>query len=219
MRIGHFSLLIPEGREGGSGHVSLQHGQTYTLRLGNHSHLRCDAEITIDGKPGGGFRVGSNQTITLERPQNDTGRFTFLLRDSADGSAAELAGVSQSDLGLVQVRFRPERYTPPQHILGVGHLRTIGAGRQSMGGAHSTGGATRGFDDGITTSDCDFAAAAPGGTGLTGHSGQTFYTVTNLDYDLAAEVVITLRLVSSNEAAVRPLAAVRQENPIPPPVG
>jgi hypothetical protein len=212
MRLGNFSLLIPEGYEGGSGHVRLRHGQTYTLRLGNHGSLRCDAEVTVDGKPTGTFRINGNNTITLERPENDTGRFTFLLRNSAEGQAANLSGVPEGDLGLVQVRFKPERYyqPPPQNIVRPVsmHEPTVTGGTTPDWGGNAiektSGGICRGM--------------SAGGTGLTGQSGQTFYTVANLDYDPTGEVVISLRLVGSEEASVRPLVAAQRSNPVPPPV-
>ena len=48
MRVGNFSLMIPEGIERDSGHIVLPHEQVYTLRLGNHGNRRCDAHVWID---------------------------------------------------------------------------------------------------------------------------------------------------------------------------
>lgn len=106
MRIGNCSVLIPEGRERGTGHVGLLHAAVYTIRLGNHYHDRdLDAEVSVDGKPVGLFRVCRSDNLTLERGISDNGRFTFLragTEDAADAGEAEIAAV---DRGLVQVRF------------------------------------------------------------------------------------------------------------------
>lgn len=47
MRVGNFSLLIPEGRERDSGHVEMQHNTQYQLRLGNHYHDKPCPRFTI----------------------------------------------------------------------------------------------------------------------------------------------------------------------------
>jgi hypothetical protein len=213
MRVGSFSLLVPEGRERDSGHVEIPHGQVYTLRIGNHLGRRCDAEVTVDGKPIGGFRVESFQTITLERPGHDTGRFTFYKAGTSEAQAAGESKVASDDRGLVQVVFRPEK-TPPAPPPRVGHVHPMGmsAGPQyqsdevktsggiirprSMGGGQSCSAfpdAPAGFE---TYGGASPTSASPGVTGLSGQSRQRFYDVAPVEFDPTECVTITLRLVA-----------------------
>jgi hypothetical protein len=215
VRIGNFSLLIPEGREAGSGHVNLRHGEVYTLRLGNHGPVACDAEVEVDGKPVGCFRVHARGSLLLERPSHDRGRFTFFRADSAEGAAAEAGTVSREDKGLVRVRFRPARQRARGSAedgawLAAGNYAKDGGTTADWGGDEEKTG-------GILSAGHTLKARSAGVTGLTGQSAQNFVTVGNLDYDPAGEVTITLRLVCGGEPAVRPLTACRG-NPAPAPV-
>lgn len=237
MRIGNFSVLIPEGREHGSGHVALPHNTQYVIRLGNHSSPRCDATVEVDGKEVGSFRINGYGNLVLERSVNDTGRFTFFRADSTEGASAGAGEITADLRGLIKVTFRPERYANPVPRVGGMHLcnaggtpRMGGAGGQSVGGwsTQQYGEMLRGVEKTcggiLPTNQCDMggsygapAGAAAGVTGLTGSSNQTFYEVPNLDYDQAGEVVISLRLVEATNA-VRPLQAVQRGNPTPAPV-
>ncbi|MCI5131037.1 MAG: hypothetical protein D3904_05815 [Candidatus Electrothrix sp. EH2] len=73
MRLDNFSVEILNGRELDSGYVAMKHDTKYALRLSNFGDLRCDAEVEIDGKPVGVWRVPSNKQIVIERPVHDTG--------------------------------------------------------------------------------------------------------------------------------------------------
>lgn len=107
MNLHDYSVSIPEGRSSGDGYVQLEHGTVYTISLGNSGLHPCDAEVSIDGGPVGVWRVDPRSTITLERPVNDTGRFTFY---NAGTQEARLAEVSNGpNAGLVTVVFRPGR--------------------------------------------------------------------------------------------------------------
>lgn len=214
MRVGNFSVIIPEGRERDTGHVALNHSQQYTIRLMSHSHRRCDAEVTVDGKPVGTFRLNSHDSMTLERPSHDTGRFTFYQADSGEAAQVGVAGIASPDRGLIQVRFRVERqYERPKHL---GSIRTCGMNPQSQ---PSYDGATcnRGGEREEKTSGGIFVGAqncAAGVTGLSGQSQQSFYSVAPLDYDPSEETVITIRLVVGDNGP-RPLTAASRANPVP----
>ncbi len=204
MRVGSFSLLIPEGVERSNGYVGLAHATQYTVRLGNHGHRRCDAEVWVDGKPIGTYRVNAGCTVTLERAAHDAGRFTFFRAESAEGGAAGAAGVDAPARGLVQVIFRPERQAVRLNNV---RARTCGGpGPQSV-------------PKGVTEYEERTAGGlVPGVTGLTGHSNQAFVEVPDLDHDPAGEVTISLRLVA-DAGGVRELAPAPRANPVPPPVG
>lgn len=107
MKFGDFSASIPQGRETYDGYVVMMHGTVYTLVLSSSFAERCDAEVEIDGKTVGVWRVPPRGRITLERPVNDTGCFTFYKFGSEEGRDAGL--VASDKLGLVSVTFKPEK--------------------------------------------------------------------------------------------------------------
>lgn len=208
MRVGSFSVLIPEGRERETGYIELPHGRVYTLRIGNHDHRRCDAEITIDGKSIGAFRINANQNVTLERSADDSGRFTFFKADSGEAASAGIAKIDNVSRGLLQVVFRPERRSPGNVVRTMGMSTTMDCGSGEREDKTS-GGLLSAF----APQNC-----AAGITGLTGHSSQGFTSVSNLDYDPSGETTISLRLVA-DMGGVRELRESSRANPVPAPVG
>lgn len=109
---GPYEICIPQGLPRASGHILIAHRQQYTIILRNRASLRCDARVLVDGKEVGCWRIGGNSQIEVERPVNDTGRFTFYMLGSTE---ARRAGLSASDaLGLVTATFMPE--LPPQPV-------------------------------------------------------------------------------------------------------
>jgi hypothetical protein len=109
---GAYELCIPQGLPRDTGHVLMSHRQQYTVILRNRSQLLCDAQVAIDGKVVGCWRIPRNGHIELERPVNDTGRFTFYMLGSKE---ARQSGLTAADaVGLVTVTFMPER--PPRPI-------------------------------------------------------------------------------------------------------
>lgn len=218
MRVGSFSVMIPEGKERETGHVVLEHGTQYRLRLGNHHHRRCDALVLIDGKEIGMFRVNAGSSVTLECSALDKGKFTFFKADSKEGEQVGSILVATSDRGLVQVTFKVEKKQNPHQGMtyDTATLRSRGPGGQSMVGSdYPTPTSYEGemkTCGGILTPQ-NFGMAA-GVTGLTGQSNQSFYEVPNLDYDPAEETVISLRLVA-DVMIPRPLTTVPKSNPVP----
>lgn len=229
MQIGNFAVTIPEGHEKEDGYVHMKHGTQYTIVLRNHyQKRRCDAEVSVDGKVVGNFRVDENQSIHLERAPHDHGRFTFYKADSSEAGQSGVDKVSHFQRGLVQVRFRaekprvdtesayPGRYTTGQHT---------NCTRRSF---DEEGGST--YSRGVTGSSledvrlCSARNAAAGMTGLSGHSNQKFTTVVDLDYDTGTETVVTLRLVHSEPVYSVPstgpheLTPAPRSNPVPEPV-
>ena len=214
MRVANFSLLIPEGRERDSGHVEIAHGKVYTLRLMNHWQERaCDAEVVIDGKPVGTFRVDAGRSVTLERPAHDDGRFTFYEATSGEAQAAGAGKVSVGERGLVQVRFRPGKPIR-SHVLE-GMVLCSDKGTRPRGGV---GCQSAGNDVSLECLSAEQTVKA-GVTGLSGQSGQRFVTVADLDYDPAHETTVTVRLVALPSGPRELTAAVSRANPVPSPVG
>lgn len=211
MRVGSFSVLIPEGKERDSGHVQLAHETKYQIRLGNHGNVRCDAEVSVDGKSVGNFRINAPGFLTLERPSHDIGCFTFFKADSAQGQAVEASEISRNDRGLIQVVFRPEKKS-------AGWEKTAGGLTGILRSADKSGWNTtvqpRSFN---TFAGCGTNATA-GVTGLTGQSSQSFHEVPNLDYDPNNETTISLRLVADIYEARKLTPAQPKSNPTPQPV-
>ncbi len=214
MRIGNSSLIIPEGREWESGHVGLPHGRQFTVNMRNHWHDRaCDAELTVDGKDCGGWRICAGGSVTLERPANDTGRFTFYKSDSTEAAKSGVSEVASEQRGLVVVRFRPEHKRTRSSVLHMTqnvNVKGCGGGMSSLRGMPvETANLSH-----TTTDCCDEEKTSGGITGLSGHSDQRFSTVSPLNYDPNEEVVITVRLVCVED--VRPLQSVTpRSNPVP----
>lgn len=101
-----FEAVIPQGGRRRLGGVELAHGTTYSIRLSNASPRRCDARVEIDGHLVGVWRVPPRSVIEVERPVNDTGRFTFYRLDSLE--ARQLSLQDHEVLGLITVMFFPE---------------------------------------------------------------------------------------------------------------
>ncbi len=212
MRVSNFSVQIPEARERDSGHAEIPHGTQYTLRIGNYSSRRCDAEVVVDGKPVGGFRIDAYETITLERPAHDTGRFTFYRAGTSEASAAGEGKITTDDRGLIQVTFKPERYyerPTPTVMPRIGHLSAFPQHKQKTSG---------GTTETSANEPREFTCNSPGVTGLSGQSQQSFYNVSPLSYDLNDVVTISVRLVAAEVGPRELTPANRQGNPVPSPL-
>jgi len=263
MYLNGFSVRVPEGNEKeASGYVEIDHNTQYTLQLRNQRNSRCDAEVNIDGKHVGTFRLGAYGSLRLERSADDNRRFTAYLRDSEEGHEVELDSVSKSDLGLIQVVFKPEK--KPMHIKKKRKIaKNISSLKDSLPGIWFGKDRERGFsiesnDDEVpdneyvdsfnisrednipqnmyqisrednipqnmyqivTNSIQCFAAKGlkAVGTGMSGHSDQSFYDVPALSYDDDAITTISLRLVGRKRKTRGPLKPVQKSTPIPPPV-
>lgn len=197
MHLGNFALEIPQGHELDSGYVEMRHNTKYTLKLSNNDKRRCDAEVEVDGKLVGIWRVQSNNYIIIERPSHDDGCFTFYRLDSPESQKANL--VENDKLGLVSVLFKPEK----PYIAPTVHYSTSDSGMR-----YSTAG----------SGDIRYSTApSPGGTGLSGRSEQQFRTVAPLDYDQDSFVQIHLRLVCVNDKLHEPRPLTPVSSPVPPP--
>lgn len=210
MFLNNFSLRIVGGDEVPGGYVQMQHGQTYQLSLRNDHSTRCDAYVEIDGKHIGTWRIGSHDSILIERPAHDTGKFTFYQVGSSEAQQVGQSSVAHQDRGLVKVVFTPEKaYAPPSFA----HYVAPSAGYYTQ---------YKSIDD----DDVPQAAmssnntraeksVSSGVTGLSGHSNQTFSTVGALNYDMNRQTTIFLRLVVVDNGP-RPLT--QYSTPIPPSV-
>lgn len=236
MYLNQFSVRVPEGRETTSGYVEIEHGKQYTLVLRNDRSRRCNAEVSIDGKRIGTFRIQAHGNIRLERKPDDEGRFTFYRPGSTAAERADLGSVSASDLGLVKVVFTPE--SQPVTIIYPYYSRPYYpySYEQPWYPCADTS-ATISVDESDTsiaanclaTNNPSYSVTAScssrgdgqsaGGTGLSGHSDQQFREVGDMCLDYCQQTTIHLRLVEgSKQDEPRPLRPVQTSNPIPSPV-
>ena len=199
-----FSVTIPESySETSEGHVGLRHGQNFKVRLHNghrgpYGSVPCDATIILNGKDVGTFRVNAGQTTIIERPANDTGKFTAYQEDSYEAASIGIDRNS-NDLGLIEVVFRPGNrkihWTPPAVSVTWNN--------------YDSQPVYRGISSECRAKSCSFNEPVGMGIGLSGHSNQNFHEVEDLDYNEPA-TRIYLRLVkeSFERSGPRPLRSV-----------
>jgi len=221
MYMNSFSARIPEGSEKTSGYVEISHNKQYTIVLRNDHNVRCNAEVNIDGKLMGTFRIAANSTMRLERKPDDDGRFTFYRLGSAEAGKSDLGSVSENDLGLLKIVFTPE--SQPATYVSSSWTYTYWNSQRATDASDvwydptiyggNTGSAS------CTVNCCSVQDNAPGGTGLSGHSDQGFIEVEDMWLDYTQQTTIHLRLVEERKQEdPRPLRPVMNSSPIPPPV-
>jgi len=193
MRVRNYEVRIPQGFERTSGHVEINHRQEYQLQLTNNGSQNCEAAVFVDGKNIGTWIINRYDTVTLERPANVARKFTFLETGSSEFSDANLDSINRNDLGLIKVKFTPERNAIPCHSL-----------RKSTG---------------YRGAQCSLEATSynSGGTGLGSNSNQQFREVNGLNLDHSKSVTINLRLVTPQTSQYAELPRVNS-NPEPYPV-
>ncbi len=208
MYLNGFSVRVHPGTEVPGGYVELTHGTPYTLHLRNQNPTACDAQVFVDGKDVGTFRLNAGAGLPLERPSNDMGRFTFYRAASSEAQQAGVTGISTQDYGLIRVVFTPEKEVKP----------VVGLLYPSVGSpdydAENVVMAAAAAAPAYTTTYTGVSHSA-GITGLSGHSAQQFISVGPLDYDYTRQTTIHLRLVERNE---RPRPVVSVATAIPPAV-
>jgi hypothetical protein len=107
MKLNEFSVTIAESKEAANGYIYIKHGTQYTILLKNESNRRCDAEVYLDDRQVGIWRIDCYGSIQIERPVHNNGRFTFYQVDTPE---AIQAGITEnSHTGLIRVLFKPER--------------------------------------------------------------------------------------------------------------
>lgn len=203
--LGDFSLEIPEGRWQGEGYVALEHGQIYTVCLTNHGTRCCDVRLLIDGESCGVFRVDAGKSISLERPTDSDGRFTFYRLGTREASKAEVR--RNAETGLITAIFYPEHPLPEPQPLR--NPSPSPAGYPQVIPARSKSPDTDSPPDSVT-------ALEAGGTGLSSQSRQKFYRVRTIRWDEDAAVTLHLRLV--HLAGGKVSEDHRLQSPLPPPL-
>ena len=225
MYLNNFSARVTGGNENVSGYIEIAHGKQYTIVLRNDHNVRCNAEVNIDGKLMGTFRIAANSTMRLERKPDDDGRFTFYRLGSAEAGKSDLGSVSENDLGLLKIVFTPESMPTTTYTNYPWTYTDPWTRPTSMWDDVTTDDPNvwrdtvtcKGSSSSLTCSS--MLDSAPGGTGLSGHSDQGFIKVEDMLLDYTQQTTIHLRLVEERKQKdPRPLRPVMNSSPIPPPV-
>ncbi len=195
----------------------MDHGQRYRLVLRNSNNERCDARVEVDGNHVGTWRILGHRSITLERPAEDDGHFTFYKLGSPEGAQIQL--VDNANLGLVKVTFTPEvrpRPLPRTRGSSSASYAMPAAAAPMQWDETSSAPASYGISKSASLGMADSGAESysAGGTGLSGHSSQTFGVAQPINLDYSRQTVIHLRLVCKDEDQPRPLTS--HSTPVPP---
>lgn len=185
------------------GYVGLAHCEPYKIQLSTSEPFRSIAvQLKIDGTEIPHFFVFSkNSPCCLETFPGKDGKLTFFAAGTEEAKRANLAAVSQQDLGVISATFFSGELEP--RLPRWGWRTSSYYGSQIMRGG-----------------DSPFQGARAGGTGLSGISNQEFVRTT-FDEDISREpVTINLRLVLAEKIGVRPLHKPQPptSNPVPAPL-
>jgi hypothetical protein len=201
--LNNFGFGVVGGQEK-NGYVALDSGTKYQLKLWNfNTKLRCDAEVQIDGKAIGNFRIEKMDSIVIERPANNHGCFTFYAVGTIEAKMVMLEAVDENSLGLIEIVFCPEkkptqkRYalSEDDDLASLSSLDELECLRKQIN--------LKNFRSDYIT----------GGTGLSGHSNIDYGTIESLNYDYDNIVTICLRLISKKQKSTFPnLITVPIEN-------
>jgi len=222
-----FTVSVPEAQEESSeGYIVLEHNQNFRLRLRNghkfeSRYIPADAEVYLNGTYCGTFRVPANQTITLEHPINDNGKFTAIRNNTKEAISAELKEDSQEN-GLIKVVWKPG--SEPEHIYIIicepikVHIYDndyIGDKYPLFYNVDSNYYYDGGYSTNTTVNTRSSSTACSyhthsvpgnlvgGGVGLSGHSDQGFTKIDQLNYS-EHPTTIYLR-IAFRDSEVRPL--------------
>lgn len=184
--LNNFGFGIVGGKEI-DGYVLMIHGTKYKLKLWNFDlQLRCDAAIKIDGKELGIWRIEKNQSIELERPENDRGCFTFYKAGTVE---AVQSGLEVGDeLGLIEVTFCPEKAPVPKPF--------VPQQPSAMDFWEK--------DEDLESLRRQIDSPSPGGTGLSGYSQDEYVSAGEIDHDYSKTTTIYVRLIAKADEP-RPL--------------
>lgn len=104
---GDFTVRIePSKFVDAENNVYMRHGDQYSIFLFNDNEFRrASVEIFIDNIKVGRFRIESDSGIRIERPVNDTGKFTFYEYGTPEGFHS---GIHRG-MGFISCRFYLEK--------------------------------------------------------------------------------------------------------------
>ena len=197
MFLNGFSVSVPESQEETSdGYVVLRHNQNFSIRLHNGHKFNgsckpADAEVYVQGKHVGTFRVPYGQTVIIERSVDDNGKFTAYRNGTYEAQLAEIDAGDPNN-GLIKVIWKPGyKYRPPVNYVS----NNININWEDLTSNHYLDSGTVTNYASHSTRKCCLSG---GGVGLSGHSNQSFSEVDSLIYD-EPETTIFLRIAFRDE--------------------
>jgi hypothetical protein len=118
----------------GAQYFFLPNHTEYSIVLTNSRPMPADAKIKIDGVSIGEWRLKPYDTFKIERPAEQSRKFTFIADHDFD---ARRAGVSANDSknGLISVTFKPQKqidYIKPQPYVESAQTMKLASNSQSM---------------------------------------------------------------------------------------
>jgi uncharacterized protein (UPF0248 family) len=237
MQLNGFSVEIPESiEETSQGYVVLKHGEHFRIKLNNH-HKKdrhgksSDAEVYLQGKFIGCYRIEYGETLILERSFSDSGKFTAYRNGTPEADQAEI-NPDSPDNGLIKVVWKPgtkkHHYEIVNPDIGTGehYLRAwiksietypvrysdntssalpLYYDSTTDGGYHFFNCSTSCCAKSHTTRSCNELTG--GGIGLSDHSDQKFTETESLDYSGEGSTTMYLRISFRNEEP-RPINTV-----------
>ncbi|XP_078590714.1 uncharacterized protein LOC144870446 isoform X2 [Branchiostoma floridae x Branchiostoma japonicum] len=197
METGGYRVGIVGGRHyeiDGEEFVEMDHGSSYRIRLTNSHLSSCEAQLDIDGKDVGTWRLEPGQQVELERPEEEQMCFTFFSTRLAPPDSGIRRGEEEN--GLVQVTFTPEKMREERTKMKDPY----------RGGDQVAGDDTSSSDSSSDDEDEPFRSDTPlnwssGATALQGVSRQEFEQVeAEMEKDEEKRVIMILRLVARTDA-------------------
>ncbi|XP_035690489.1 uncharacterized protein LOC118425622 isoform X2 [Branchiostoma floridae] len=197
METGGYRVGIVGGRHyeiDGEEFVEMDHGSSYRIRLTNSHLSSCEAQLDIDGKDVGTWRLEPGQQVELERPEEEQMCFTFFSTRLAPPDSGIRRGEEEN--GLVQVTFTPEKMREERTKVKDPY----------RGGDQVAGDDTSSSDSSSDDEDEPFRSDTPlnwssGATALQGVSRQEFEQVeAEMEKDEEKRVIMILRLVARTDA-------------------
>ena len=183
---------IPVSINNIDGYYSLNHGQTFSIGLINHSYEKCVACVYIENDLMGQPILEAHQRFSLEGKINSGKLFTLYASNSSEAIQVGEQVLTPAEKGLIRVEFYPEKQAPKHY----------GSTQQCKG--VTRGGTCESFTTGVV--------------GLSGNSDQRFESVA-FQADRTRGVEITLRLLVDRTMQVdQPTPISSRRNIVPPPV-
>lgn len=145
----------------------LNHGDTYKICLRNNSfNQKANANIFIDGKSIGMFRLNNNDKIIIERPAESAKKLTFYDAESVQGAMSRL-DINSPDIGCLKVVIDVESRALPLRV---------------------------GRPTGYSYDYPDCLSSKIGGTGLSGSSSQRFVAAEDIVTSERVVILAKMRL-------------------------
>jgi len=217
-------------------YITLDHNSEYKIELCNYNNVKADANIKVDGRNVGKFRINANSSIIIERPVSIDKKFTFLRENSRKANRANIE-IGRDKNGLIEVIFYPEKsaqecmnleripYTNDKgynfnnrHLIDV--IRHIGVNNVSSSlknATHDISPNLGRLNENIMLYNNSFSDFASGATALGSSSHQRFKNAKHIDVDKSNITIIKLRLIANNKKKYNPekfpiMSNIKQHN-------